>query len=83
MNQLELELRKIVAEIAETDDDTKITQATHLQRDLGINSMHGLELILLVEDLLKIRVPPEALSEIETFGDVVRFARNGQEAPSA
>jgi acyl carrier protein len=83
MNQLELELRKIVAEIAETDDDTKITQATHLHRDLGINSMHGLELILLVEDLLKIRVPPEALSEIETFGDVVRFARNGQGAPSA
>ena len=83
MNQLELELRKIVAEIAETDDDTKITQTTHLHRDLGINSMHGLELILLVEDLLKIRVPPEALSEIVTFGDVVRFARDGQGTPIA
>ena len=45
--------------------------------------MHGLELILLVEDLLKIRVPPEALSEIETFGDVLRFAQAGQNAPSA
>ena len=83
MNKLELELRKIVAEIAESDDEAEITQATHLQRDLGINSMHGLELILLVEDLLKIRVPPEALSEIETFGDVLLFAQAGQNAPSA
>lgn len=83
MNQLELELRKIVAEIGEIDDGTQITQTTHLQRDLGINSMDGLELILLVEDLLKIRVSPEALSEIETFGDVIRFVEEGQGASDA
>ncbi len=70
---LEDQLRAIVAEVAELEDAGQVTASADLRADLGVNSMRGLEIILLIEEELEIAVPEEALYEIKTFGDIVRF----------
>jgi acyl carrier protein len=66
-------LRHLVAEVAELDDEAQITDDADLRTDLGINSMRGLEIMLLIEEDLGIAVPQQALYDVRTFGDVVRF----------
>ena len=71
---LRAQLLRLVVEVGELDDPARVTDHAHLVRDLGINSMRGLELILLCEEELGLAVPEKALYEIHTFGDIVRYA---------
>ena len=83
MNKLQVTLRNIVADVAEIEDIESIRPETHLQRELGVNSMQGLEIVLLVEEALGIQVSQEALYEIQTFQDIISLARAGLEVTSS
>ena len=48
----------------------KITNATSLREDLGINSMLLIDLALDLEEYLGIAIENDALSEIQTVGDL-------------
>ena len=76
MSDIENQLRAVVAEVAEIDEVDTIQLATHLQKELGLNSLKGLEILLMVEENLGVQVPHEALYKIQTFGDILAFAQN-------
>lgn len=76
-------LRTIVAEVAELEDSTEVTDDSDLRSDLGINSMRGLEIMLLVEEELEVAVAEEALYEIQSFGDIVRYVCERLDAMAA
>ena len=65
-------LKEIVAEVAEIDDLSLVVDEARLFEDLGINSMKGLEIVLLVQEALDVQVPEKALYDLKTFGDIVR-----------
>jgi len=83
MNKLQVTLRNIVADVAEIENIESILPETHLQQELGVNSMQGLEIILLVEETLGIQVSQQALYEIQTFQDIISLARAGLEVTSS
>jgi len=51
----------------------KATLGAHLERDLGLDSLARVELLLRAKDELKLEVPDEAVSEVERVGDLLRF----------
>ena len=50
------------------------TLESHLERDLGLDSLARVELLLRVKDELHITVPDQAVTEVELVGDLLRFA---------
>ena len=48
----------------------KITEASHLVADLGIDSLGVMEVIADIEDKFKLTIPDEALREVDTIADV-------------
>jgi acyl carrier protein len=50
---------------------------SHLERDLGLDSLARVELLLRAKDELRIEVPDALLNEIEHVGDMLRFISHG------
>jgi 1-acyl-sn-glycerol-3-phosphate acyltransferase len=48
-----------------------VTPRSRLDRDLGIDSLGRTELILRIERALRVRLPPAAISEVETLADLI------------
>ena len=51
---------------------TDITESSHLVADLGIDSLGQMEVVAEIEDTFRLRIPDEALREIETVADVAK-----------
>ena len=47
-----------------------ITGETHLQNDLGMDSLDVVELIIDVEKLYNIHIPDDEVEKVKTFNDV-------------
>jgi len=60
MKNLEKEIKKIVAEITEIEQE-KITPEAKFIEDLGMDSMMALEILASLEKKYKIRIPEESL----------------------
>jgi len=76
MADLREQLRAIIAEIAEIDDPSRITDDVNLYKELGVDSMQALEIILELEKRFDVAIPEAKLKEIRTFGDAVRVAKD-------
>jgi acyl carrier protein len=63
MSQLKEELRALISEIAEVDT---IPDDTHF-KDLGIDSMMGVEIVAAIERQYQIKIPDEELKEVSTL----------------
>ena len=57
------------------DDSLKIEENTLLISDLGFNSLDLVSLASEVEDVFDVEIPDDAIWEIKTVGDVMRFIR--------
>ena len=57
------------------DDSLKIEENTLLISDLGFNSLDLVSLASEVEDVFDVEIPDDAIWEIKTVGDVIRFIR--------
>jgi acyl carrier protein len=69
---LKEELRALIAEIAEIDN---VPDATHF-KDLGIDSMMGVEIVAAIERQYKIKIQDAEIQEISTLDksyDLVRL----------
>jgi acyl carrier protein len=61
----------LVALFAEhTQPGTDITETSHLVADLGIDSLGVMEIMEAIEDRYALKIPDEALREVETVADV-------------
>ncbi len=62
----------MIAEQLEIDEDT-ITMESALIEDLGADSLDVVDLVMSIEDEFEIEVPDEAIENMRTIGDAVRF----------
>ena len=75
IQNLEQELRNIVAEIAEVEPD-KITPDAKFVEDLGMDSMMALEVLASVEKKYKIKIPEENLMKLTTLDQTVELVKS-------
>ena len=65
-------LHKILAEQFEIDEDD-ITLNSDIVDDLGADSLDLVDLVMSIEDEFEIEVPDEAIEEIKTVDDAVKY----------
>lgn len=65
-------LQEIIAEQLELDLD-KITYESHILDDLGADSLDVVDLVMSVEDEFEVEVPDEALENIRTVEEMVKY----------
>ena len=65
-------LKEIIAEQLEVEEDA-ITMEAELVDDLGADSLDLVDLVMSIEDEFDVEVPDEAIENIKTIGDAVRF----------
>ena len=66
------QVKESVADILSCDAD-KIELDTDLVRDLGVDSIDTVELIMAVEDTYDIKISDKDAEDLKTVGDVVEF----------
>jgi acyl carrier protein len=49
---------------------TPVNESSHLVADLGIDSLGVMEILEVIEDKFSLKIPDEALREVETVADV-------------
>lgn len=67
---IEQVVRKIVAEIADTEEDA-IKPETNFAEDLGMDSMDAIEAMVLIESELDIDLLESSVENVSTFGELV------------
>ena len=66
------QVKESLADILSCDAD-KIELDTDLARDLGVDSIDTVELIMAVEDTYDIKISDKDAEDLKTVGDVVEF----------
>lgn len=72
MEQIFEKIRAILAEQLDIDED-RITMDSNLAEDFDADSLDVVDVVMSLEDEFGIEVPDEAIEELHTVGDVVRF----------
>ncbi len=54
-------------------DEDSITENTDIAGDLGADSLDVVEMIMTLEDEFAVTITDEAVAELKTVGDVVRY----------
>ncbi len=71
-NDIEAEIRKLIAEITETDPE-KIAGDAHFVKDLGMDSMMALEILAGLEKRYRIVIPEEVLPKFTNLNVTVEI----------
>lgn len=74
MQDIESEIRSLIAEIIEKDPN-EITMDAKFFEDLGVDSMMALEILVAIERKYKIKIPEDKLPELRTLGAAVVIAK--------
>ncbi len=74
MQDLENEIRNLIAEIIEKDP-SEITPDAKFFEDLGLDSMMALEIMAAMEKKYKIAIPEENLAKLTTLKETVAVAK--------
>ena len=74
MADLTQQIRSIVAEIAEMDED-EIKGDSNFVDDLGFDSMMALEILAKLEKIYKIRIPEEELTKLVNLNQTVELVQ--------
>jgi len=56
-------------------DEALITSEVQLQKELDMDSMDAMDLLLAVNDVFQIQVPEQSLADIHTVGDLVAIIK--------
>ena len=65
-------LREIISEQLEISEEL-ITMESNLMEDFDADSLDLVDLVMSVEDEFDVEVPEEAVENLKTVGDVVKF----------
>lgn len=65
-------VREIICDLLELNEEA-VTAESILVDDLELDSLDLVDLAMSFEDEFKIEVPEEALAEIKTVGDIVKY----------
>ncbi|MBU0997771.1 MAG: acyl carrier protein [Firmicutes bacterium] len=53
-----------------------IKRETHLQDDLGADSLDAVELVMTIEEEFSVTIPEDVASNLRTVGDIMNFLEN-------
>ncbi len=69
---------KIIAMIKDTlkFEDKEITAETNLYKDLGVDSLDAVELIMAIEEEFEIEIPDEELPNLNQVGAIVKYVED-------
>ena len=79
-DELEFEIRKLVAKIIEADPQ-KITPDAHFIEDLGADSMMALEIMAALEKKFGVTIPEDDLVKISSLNQVTKLVNSIMSAP--
>lgn len=71
-------LRVVAAEVC--IDEAKLSEASYFSSDLGLSSLHALELVEVCEERFDVEIPDSAVPMLMTIGDLVRFIQQQRQA---
>ena len=74
IDNLEKEIRSMVAEILEIDEE-KVTPEKRFVEELGMDSMMALEILASAEKKYKIKIPEEYLTKVTSLRSMVEIAK--------
>ncbi|MDD5292140.1 MAG: acyl carrier protein [Candidatus Omnitrophica bacterium] len=74
-NNIEQEIREIIAEIIEKKPE-EITPDANLVEDLGADSMMALEILAAIEKKYRVVVPEENLSKLTSLRTIMELVKN-------
>jgi len=75
IKQLEKELRSLVAEVAEVEED-EVTEEARFVEDLGMDSMMALEILAAIEKRYKIQIPEEELPNLTNLKEAIKLTKD-------
>ena len=70
-------LKEIIAEVLNVDAD-EITMDTTFVDDLGADSLDLMDMVMSFEDEFKVEIDTEAIGDLKTIGDVVKYIESLQ-----
>ena len=66
-------IREFLAEQLSIDDVDSISMDSDIMKDFDADSLDIVDMVMTLEDEFGIEIPDEAISEMHTIGDVVRY----------
>ena len=66
-------VKDVIMEQLGIEDESSITTATTFIDDLGADSLDVVELIMALEEEFDMEIPDEAVENIKTIGDIVKY----------
>lgn len=71
-------VKDLVVEQLDADAD-KVTLDANIQDDLGADSLDVVDLVMALEDEFEVEIPDEAVENIKTVGDIVKYIEEHQD----
>ena len=70
-------VKELIAEQLDVDADT-VTVTSNIQDDLGADSLDVVDLVMSLEEEVDMEIPDEAVANIKTVGDIVKYIEDNQ-----
>ena len=67
-------LKRIIAEQAGVEE-ASLTEETSLKKDLGMDSLELLSVVMAIEEEYDIEVPEDELNQVDTLEDLVEYLK--------
>lgn len=71
-------VKDLVVDQLDADED-KVTLDANIQDDLGADSLDVVDLVMALEDEFEVEIPDEAVENIKTVGDIVKYIEEHQD----
>ena len=70
-------VKELIAEQLDVDADT-VTVTSNIQDDLGADSLDVVDLVMSLEEEFDMEIPDEAVANIKTVGDIVKYIEDNE-----
>jgi len=70
---IEAQVRKIVAKNLGVDDESKITRQSHFVNDLGMDSLDQVEMVMAFEEQFGVEISDDDAAKIQTVEDAISY----------
>ena len=70
-------VKELIVEQLDVDEDS-VTSGANIQDDLNADSLDVVDLFMSLEEEFDIEIPDEAVENIKTVGDIVKYIEDNQ-----
>lgn len=70
-------VKEIIIDQLDVDED-KVTEEASITEDLGADSLDVVDLVMSLEEEFDMEIPDEAVENIKTVGDIVKYIEDNQ-----